>query len=199
MFMKTPHTLDQYCDIIRKTYKSVSSSLCLFCDIAKGRNISMILVLFGTQSFAFNRLAEEIELLISAGLVSKDEQIVMQTGVTVFAPQYPNIELIPFLARDQYNDYIEKARIIVTHGGAGSIFDSLQRGKQVVALARKLELNEHIDNHQFELLEVLYKNGYIIAEKTLNESFKKLSNFTFKPYETKQKQIIEKVKQWINE
>ncbi len=160
--------------------------------------VQLILVLLGTQNIPFQRLIDEVKELIGKNVISSSEKIVIQAGSTQVIGS-DGIEVYTQLEHRQYLDLIQIADLVITHGGAGSIFDALQQQKRVIALPRLLKYHEHVDDHQLELVEKLYKDGYIIGEKTLAESFKQIEGFSFKVYHSKQKQMIEQIQKYINE
>lgn len=160
--------------------------------------VELILVLLGTQNIPFQRLIDEVMELREKNVITSSEKIIIQAGSTQVIDS-DGIEVYKELEHRQYLELIEKADLIITHGGAGSIFDALQLQKKVIALPRLLRYNEHVDDHQRELVEKLYKDGYIIGEKTLAESFRLIEAFSFKIYHSKQKQMIEQIQKYINE
>jgi len=156
----------------------------------------MILVLLGTQPLPFTRLITELIALHKKGSIGESE-IVIQAGCTTV--DYPAFKTFEFIEKQQLNDYIQRADLVITHGGAGSMFDALRAHKKVIALARQQKLGEHLDDHQFELVDMLFAEKYLIGCHTLHESFGLLDNFSFKTYHSNQKKIINHVLGWINE
>jgi len=154
----------------------------------------MVLVLLGTQPESFNRLIYELLDLEESGYFA-DSHIVVQAGSTYVDD--PRFVIFDFIPPEELDGFIEEADLVITHGGAGSIFSALRRGKKVIALARSGELGEHVDEHQFELVEELYKDHYVIGEATLRASLARLETFTFKKYESSQKQIVEQISTWL--
>ncbi len=121
----------------------------------------MIFVTIGNQNFHFNRLLEKIEDL-AANNVIKDK-VVAQIGYTTFQSDY--IDTVDFLAKEEFNDYIQKSRFVISHAGTGSLISSLRKGKKVISVARLKKHGEHIDDHQTEILEAFTSKGFIIGTK----------------------------------
>ena len=83
-------------------------------------------------------------------------------------------------------EYISKADIIISHGGVGTIFSAIKRGKKVIAIPRLEKYGEHINDHQIEICEELEKEGYILYYKDgiddLDKLINKLKTTQFKKY-----------------
>lgn len=156
----------------------------------------MIFVTVGTHYLGFERLIKKMDEI--AGQLN--ENVIAQIGSTKYIPK--NMTYFKFL--EDENKIIElykKARIIVSHAGAGSILTIFNHLKPTIIVPRLKKFNEHIDDHQLELAEVLKKNGKSIViydiknlETALNEARKtdlskhkkekKLINFLKKTIET---------------
>ena len=113
----------------------------------------MILVTLGTQKQDFTRLLDKIE---NSNI--KDE-IVVQAGHTKYKSD--KIKIVDFIDYQEMNKLIDKADIIITHGGTGSILMPLKKGKKVIACARLKKYGEHIDDHQEQIVSVFTQEGYI--------------------------------------
>ena len=94
----------------------------------------MIFVTVGTHEQQFNRLIEEIDRLKGNGTI-KDE-VIMQTGYCTYKPKYCKwSELLPY---DQMLENVEKADIVITHGGPSSFIMPLQIGKIPIVVPRQI-------------------------------------------------------------
>ena len=62
---------------------------------------------------------------------------------------------------------MSKASFIITHGGVGSIISSLKLNKKVIAVPRLSKYNEHVNDHQLQIIEDFDKQGYIIGTKNV--------------------------------
>lgn len=119
----------------------------------------MILVILGSQMFQFNRLLKEIDRLVEKGIIN--DTLFAQTGASTYVPQ--NYRFKAFLDRAEFDDYINKSDIIISHGGTGSIITSLKAGKKVIAVARLKKFDEVVDDHQLELIQKFSEMGLIIG------------------------------------
>ena len=110
----------------------------------------MIFVTVGT--WKFDDLIETIDQAI--GDVRIDEEVVMQIGNGAYKPKYCEY----FCIADSLESYIDRADIIVTHGGTGTILEVLKRGLKIIGVSNpKVQ-----DKHQQEFLEALEKEGCVI-------------------------------------
>ena len=152
----------------------------------------MILVTLGTQKQQFTRLLDYIE---NSNI--KDE-IIVQAGHTKYESK--KMKIFDFIDYEQMDEYINKADLIITHGGTGSIVSALKKEKKVIACARKKEYGEHVDNHQEEIVSVFSDEGYILK---LDENvklivlIKKSKNFKPKKFVSNTKKFIEKLEKEI--
>ena len=60
--------------------------------------------------------------------------------------------------------YVKKSRLVISHGGAGTLFECLHNGARVIAIAKK-----HADDHQTDIINKLAQDGYIIKCDKLNK------------------------------
>jgi UDP-N-acetylglucosamine transferase subunit ALG13 len=154
----------------------------------------MILVLLGTQPQPFNRLIVELIAMEEAHVFGQTE-IVIQAGHTKVDD--PRFVVFDFIPQDELDTLVAQADVVITHGGAGSIFSALHQRKKVIALARSGALGEHVDEHQAELVAELYKDGYIIGTDHLQTSYDLLSTFSFKRYESSRDKIVQTLESWL--
>ena len=125
----------------------------------------MILVMLGTQNNSFHRLLEEIDNLIKKGIIS--DEVIVQAGYTKYESN--NMKIFSLISQEELEELIEKADLVITHGGVGSIISSLKKGKKVIAVPRLHEYQEHVNNHQKEIVETFNKKGYIIGIQDVNQ------------------------------
>lgn len=158
----------------------------------------MILVLLGTQNNDFSRLLREIDRQIEKGNIK--DNVIVQAGFTKYESE--NMQIFDMKPIDELNELIDNADLIITHGGAGTIINSIKRGKKVIAVARLKEYFEHVNNHQKEIINRFNNDGYIIGiddTEKLEEALKKMADFIAIPYVEKRTNIIEIVEKFIDE
>lgn len=125
----------------------------------------MIFVTVGTHEQQFDRLIKKIDDLKREGKI--EDEVFIQLGYSTYIPEKCNWKKM--IGYDEMNEYMNKARIIITHGGPGSIFQSINLKKMPVVVARNPKYNEHIDNHQIEFTRKLHKKGSILAVEDIDE------------------------------
>jgi len=121
----------------------------------------MILVVLGTWEMPFTRPLIEIEQAVTKGLLT--ESIVVQCGNTCYASS--SMRMVPFFGQAEFEIMYEQASLVICQAGVGSIMLGLRRRKKVIAIARRRRFDEHIDDHQLEILEAFSRMGAILAWK----------------------------------
>lgn len=114
----------------------------------------MIFVTVGTHEQPFNRLIQKIDELKRDGII--EDEVLIQTGFSTYEPKYCKWDkLLPYQKMVQY---VNEARIVITHGGPASFIMPLQVGKIPIVVPRQKKFNEHINDHQLEF-------AYNVAER----------------------------------
>ncbi len=156
----------------------------------------MILVLLGTQNNSFYRLLEEIEKNIQDGTIK--EEVIVQAGYTKF--QSNNMKIIDLIPKKQLEQLQDKANLIITHGGVGSIISSIEKGKKVIAVPRMHEYGEHVNNHQKEIVKDFNDKGYIIGidkVEGLKQALIKAKDFKPKKYQHNNEKMLKIIENFI--
>lgn len=153
----------------------------------------MTLVTLGTQHQEFTRLLDYIEKSDLKG------EIIVQAGYTKYESK--RMKIFDFISYDEMEKYIDKSDLVITHAGTGSIVMPLKKDKKVIACARLSKFGEHVDDHQVELVDVFYSEGYILKideDASLNEVLKNIKDFKPKKFVSNTKKFIENLEQEIN-
>lgn len=134
----------------------------------------MIFVTVGTHEQPFDRLLKCIEKMVEDGQIK--EEVIVQKGYTDYEMKNcKSSKLIPY---EEMQSNIEKARIVVSHGGPASFLDPLKYGKIPIVVPRKKEYNEHVNNHQVEFSkEVERRMKNIIVAETDEEIKEAILNY----------------------
>lgn len=155
----------------------------------------MILVTLGTQDQKFYRLLDYIEMS------HINDRIVVQAGGS---NDYKSkkMAIFKFIDYDEMNKLIDEADVIITHGGTGSILTPLKKGKKVIACARLEKYQEHINDHQKEIVTLFKNEGYILElneENKLDDLMKEMKKFKVKKYVSNTDNFITGLKKLIDE
>lgn len=153
----------------------------------------MTLVTLGTQHQEFTRLLDYIEKSDLKG------EIIVQAGYTKYESK--RMKIFDFISYDEMEKYIDKSDLVITHAGTGSIVMPLKKDKKVIACARLSKFGEHVDDHQVELVDVFYSEGYILKvdeDTPLDEVLKNIKDFKPKKFVSNTKRFIENLEQEIN-
>ena len=157
----------------------------------------MIFVSVGTQDKSFTRLLELIDKEIDKGFI-KDE-VIVQSGYTKYNSK--NMKILDYVSKDDFNNYVKTCDLLITHGGVGTIFTGLENNKKIMVMPRLKEYKEHNNNHQLDILESFEDAGYILGfnnEEEFEEKYKMLNNFKVKKYESNTLNMINLVKDFID-
>lgn len=161
----------------------------------------MILVLLGTQNNSFHRLLEEIEKNIENENIT--EEVVVQAGYTKFEPSTKKQQMKIFntVPKDELEQMIENANIVISHGGVGSMITANQKGKKVIAVPRYKMYHEHVNDHQIKTIEIFGKRGYVLPIKNiqdLGQALKDVKDFVPTMYEKDEKsKVIQIIEEFI--
>ena len=156
----------------------------------------MILVLLGTQNNSFYRLLEEIDKNIEDGTIK--ENVIVQSGFTRYKSN--NMEIFDLIPLEKLDNLIDEANLIITHGGVGSIIDSLKREKKIIAVPRLKEHKEHVNNHQIEVIQEFARKQFLIGIQDvteLKEALIKAKDFVPNKYESNTNNIINIIDKFI--
>lgn len=138
----------------------------------------MIFVTLGTQDKGFPRLLEAIDREIEKGSIK--DKVIVQAGLTEYKSK--NMEIFDLISAEEFDLYIAKSDLVITHGGAGSILTAVKNGKKVIAAARLSKYHEHTNDHQKQIVKKFAEDGYILELKDFNKLGKLIEKSkTFKP------------------
>ena len=134
----------------------------------------MIFVTVGSRNYSFDRLFKKLDELYEKGVLT--DYMFAQVGTSKYKPQY--YEYKDFISPEEFQEKVERADIVVSHGASGSIMKALDAGKKVIAVTRLEKYGEHINDHQIQNNEAFSSNHYVLMadlELTdLGECFRKI-------------------------
>lgn len=152
----------------------------------------MIFVMLGTQDKQFKRL---IDVVLQANL---DDEIIIQKGYTKF--ESDEIKNFKYCSKNEYEELISKADIVITHGGVGSIMTALSKNKKVIAMARLAKYGEHQNDHQLDIIDNFAIENYIfkLDEKDdLKQLVQKIKSHQFKKVSSNNEKFIENLLKYL--
>ncbi|BAV09124.1 glycosyltransferase family 28 protein [Filimonas lacunae] len=109
----------------------------------------------GTQE-PFDRLIKAVDDM--AGVI-KEHEVVAQVAHTRHVVKH--MTCYPFLDPVGFNQYFNKASLIIAHAGMGTIISALEKGKPIIVLPRQLQYKEHRSNHQMATAKYMEELKYI--------------------------------------
>lgn len=130
----------------------------------------MIFVTVGTHEQPFDRLVKCIDEMVGNKIIT--EKVIIQKGYTYYEPTY--CETYKLIGYDKMNEFINEARIVITHGGPSSFIAPITVGKIPIVMPRLKKFNEHVNDHQLEFarqVEKKMKNIIVVEnEKELQDA-----------------------------
>lgn len=82
----------------------------------------------------------------------------------------------------------------------GSILQSITKGKKVIAIPRLHEYQEHVNNHQKDIVELFDQKGYILGLQgieQLEQAIQKVKDFIPKDYKQDNQKMLEIIERFI--
>lgn len=156
----------------------------------------MILVLLGTQHNEFTRLLKEVENCINNGIIK--EEVIVQAGFTKYETN--KMQVFDMISKEELNNLIDKASLIITHGGVGSIIIALKKGKKVIAVPRLSKFSEHVNDHQKQIVEVFNEKKYLIGVQDVEDLSKAIEtskSFIPQEYKSDNKKMLDIIDKFI--
>ena len=157
----------------------------------------MIFVTLGTQDKSFKRLLIDIDNMIKKYKIK--DKIIVQAGFTKYESK--NMSIFDLLDKDEFDKYIKDCDLLITHGGVGSILTGLKNNKIVIACPRLAKYNEHINDHQKQIIDKFSDEGYILSYNEGDDLGKIIidsKNFKPKKYISNTDNMIKIIKDFID-
>ena len=157
----------------------------------------MILVLLGTQDKPFNRLLKAVSKAKKDGIIK--DKIIAQIGCTTFDDDV--IETFDFDEKENIEKMIDKARIIITHAGVGTIIECISKDKKVIVVPRLKKHGEHTNDHQLQITKEFALKNYVLPlydVKKLDNALTEIKTFKPNKYESNKENFQNKIKDIID-
>jgi beta-1,4-N-acetylglucosaminyltransferase len=148
-----------------------------------GSSGDMIFVTVGNQPQGFDRLIRKMDEI--AGKI--DEEVIMQVGSMKFTPI--NAKYFDFIDDRGITELFMTARITVTHAGSGTLLDLIRLKRPFIVVPRLKKFNEHIDDQQIELGDVLSESYNVVSIYDIENLEKAIINFNPTPMPIRNKNL----------
>lgn len=134
----------------------------------------MIFVTVGTHEQGFDRLIKEIDKLKEQNVIKED--VIVQKGYTEYEPKF--CETYKLIEYEKLQDYLSKARIVITHGGPASFIAPLSMGKTPIVVPRQKQFDEHVNDHQVDFVkQVVERYNSLIPVYNIEDLKEKIENY----------------------
>lgn len=159
----------------------------------------MIFVTVGTQ-LPFERLIEAVDQWAGE---NPGTEVFAQVGETQYRPKH--MTCVEKLAPNEYSEKFDRADVVVSHVGMGTIISGLEHAKPLVLMPRLAEKGEHRNNHQLGTAEKfsIYKQiRFVNTSEELNQAISaSLCNKSDSEVNRPETSVnlIEKLKSFVNE
>jgi UDP-N-acetylglucosamine transferase subunit ALG13 len=131
----------------------------------------MIFVTVGTQ-LPFDRLIESIDKIAPS---FKDQEVVAQVFGMKYQPK--NIKTLDYIAPADFKSYVEKADLIISHAGTGTILSVAQMEKPMIVFPRLGKLKETRNDHQIATCRMMEKISRLQVAYDENDLKEKIDSF----------------------
>ncbi|MCB0973481.1 MAG: sulfotransferase [Actinobacteria bacterium] len=126
---------------------------------SKGDDLKTLMVTVGTDHHPFDRI---VRWAVEFAAARPGLEVVIQAGTsTVPATLPPNVVASAYLAFDDLRAAMDRATVIVTHGGPATIGDALEIGHRPVVMPRDPQRGEHVDGHQQRFAKFLAEHDQV--------------------------------------
>ena len=136
-------------------------------------DILIFVTIGSSEEYKFPRLLNIIDELCEEGTI-KGEDVIAQIGYTDYKPC--NYKAFDMTSDEEFKSLVDKADIVITHAGTGSVTYALKAQKKVIIFPRQFRYNEHLDDHQLELAKLFTDKGYALSAMDKVELRDRLQN-----------------------
>lgn len=159
-----------------------------------GVDFLMIFVTLGTQDKPFVRLLK----MVSA--INSDEEIVVQAGYTEYHDE--RLKICSYFSKEEFQEYMSRADIVISHGGVGSLITALDMGKKVLVCPRLSCYGEHQNDHQQQIVDIFTAGHHVLELKDgcdINAELAKLAEFEPVPFVHNNAAFVAKLRNYLFE
>jgi len=116
-------------------------------------------VTVGNATQPFDRLLE----VVAAITAELPAPVIVQRGTCRLA--HSGWQVFDYLEMGTFEEMVRNSRLVIMHGGAGSIINAVAGGKKPVVMPRRERHRELVDDHQLPFAEELEREGYIFLAR----------------------------------
>jgi UDP-N-acetylglucosamine transferase subunit ALG13 len=108
-------------------------------------------------------------LLSAADELAKtsDVELFVQRGAE--AADFAHLPGAALMSREDFAGRVAWADVVICHGGAGTLHETLCAGHIPLVMARLARFAEHVNDHQIELVQALEERGRLLSFSTSQE------------------------------
>lgn len=115
----------------------------------------MIFVTVGTQ-LPFDRLIRAIDEIVPD---LANEEVIAQTNNGNYKPLH--IKVCDYICTGDFDKLMDRARLIISHAGTGTIISALMKKKPIIIMPRLAFLGEHRNEHQLATAMKMNELNYV--------------------------------------
>ncbi len=127
----------------------------------------MIFITVGNMD-PFDRLIRTMDEWASSRQYT--DEIIAQIGRGTYHPK--SFKYTDFVTPGEYIQYFERADLIVSHAGMGTIITALEKGKPLIVMPKRASLGEQRNEHQLATVRHFQRSKQILVADT-DEELKK--------------------------
>lgn len=117
-----------------------------------------VVVTVGTDHHPFPRLVGWIHRWAAA---HPDVRVLLQLGTTEAPEPLASVHAVDLLPHQDLVAAMAEADVVIAQGGPGGIMDARSVGRQPIAVPRRGDLGEHVDDHQVRFTAWMAQRGLV--------------------------------------
>lgn len=137
----------------------------------------MIFLTIGTLH-PFDRLIKTVDTLVGTGRIT--QPVIGQIGSGNYKPEH--FQACEVLDKKTFDEHMEKAEMIISHAGMGSIITAITLKKPMIIMPRLKKYREHVNDHQLDTALKFQELGIVLVANDEAEMIEKIAMVSdFKP------------------
>ena len=136
----------------------------------------LVFVTVGTDHHPFDRVVTWVSEWAKDHDVS--DQCFAQYGTS--SPPV-GIQGAEYVSHDKAQELFRAAKVVITHGGPGTIVEIRQKQAKPIVVPRRSDLGEHVDDHQVKFARHIARTGLVDIAETSQELRRLLDELAWSP------------------